>query len=224
MTPGVSGRYDTGRAKASRKPTTGLAGAKGLMTTEQFFSLLRRRRRDNAHLIDGRIESGGVRELTVLMSDSSGFSRKTNEYGILQFLAVMTQCYDRLIPLIEKRRGLCLSHNADNILAVFEKPVDAVAAAADMHRWLKRHNEGKDEAEQFNVCIGLHHGKMLRLKDNVFGACVNVAAKLGEDLAAKDEILVTREVADRIRGTYKPRYSRSTELGGRTLEVFTVPY
>ena len=194
------------------------------LSSKQFFNLLRKRNGANRAAIDKKIEASGTESLSILVSDSSGFSRKTHQYGILQFLAVMTQCYDRLIPLVEKRHGECLVHNADNILAVFHDPAHAVAAAIDMHRWLAKRNKSLPEADQFNICIGIHHGPVLRLTDNIYGDRVNVAAKIGEDVAGKDEILITRDVTDRIKGRFKYEYSRSTELGGKRFELFTVRY
>ncbi len=194
------------------------------MTSKAFFDLLRRRRPRNAAAIDARIERDGVTEKTVLMSDSSGFSRKTHDFGILQFLAVMTQCYDKLIPFLKKHRGLCLANNADNILGLFDDPQDAVRAAVDMQRWLIRRNKGLPEKEAFNICIGIHHGELIRLSDNVYGETVNVAAKVGEDLASKDQVLVTDAVKQRLGRGFKTSYTRSTELGGRTYELHRVLY
>jgi adenylate cyclase len=198
--------------------------AKRLLTTDELLEALRGRTEGNAETLDAALEKAHVRELAVLMCDSSGFSRKTNEYGILQFLAVMTHCYDNLIPLCESRRGKVLSHDADNLLAVFERPADAVAAAVDMHRWLRGYNEERHDREQYNVCIGIHYGKVLRLKDNVFGSVVNTAAKMGEDLAGKDEILVTAEVAKRAGKRYRVSNAPSTTLGGRAVKLYRVKY
>ncbi len=195
-----------------------------LLTSPEFFNLLRLRNRRTAKKIDGRILARSARNLAILVSDSSGFTRRTREYGILPFLSVMTKCYDRLLPRIGRKRGLCISHNADNILAVFEDPADAVAAAVDMHRRLARHNRGKAARDRFHVCIGIHYGTVVRLADNVYGDPVNVAAKIGEDLAARDEILVTQEVAELVRKKFRITYSRSTELGGRTLELYRIVY
>lgn len=195
-----------------------------MLTERQFFNLLRRRTRRTAAAVDRRIEAAGRREMAVLMSDASGFSRKTREYGILQFLAVMTQCYDRLVPVLEKRRGQCLAKGADNILAIFEDPADAVAAAVDMQLWLRRRNRGRRDADRFNICIGVHFGPLVRLSDNAYGETVNTAAKIGEDLAAKDEVLVTGEVAERVRDRFRCVYSRATMLGGRSVELYRVRY
>lgn len=201
----------------------GAVNGRDLLSAKGFFDLLRRRTARNAAAVDRRIERG-LTDLAILVSDSSGFSRKTQEHGILQFLAVMTRCYDRLIPLLEKEGGLCLSHNADNILAVFAEPAAAARAAAAMHRWLKAYNRGRREAERFNICIGLHWGTVIRLKDNVFGDTVNVAAKIGEDMAGKDEILATREFMERAGEGVKSAYLRSTKVGGRTFELHLLPY
>jgi class 3 adenylate cyclase len=155
-------------------------------TSEAFFDVLRKRTTRNAPTIDTEIESRSLDDVTVMMVDSSGFSRKTHAYGIIQFLAVMTHCYDRIIPRLEARGGITLSRNADNIFALFEKPDDAVRAAIDMQQWLQKRNIGKPDQEQYSVCIGINSGTVVRLADNVYGDMVNVAAKIGEDLAAKD--------------------------------------
>lgn len=186
--------------------------------------MLRRRDRGNADRMDRQLEAKGVQELAILMSDSSGFSRKTFEYGIVQFLAVMTHCYDHLIPIVVKHRGLCLANNADNLVTIFPDADAAVAAAVEMHQWLARYNADRPDFEQFNICIGIHWGKVLRLRDNIFGSKVNVAAKIGEDLAAKDEILVTKEVAARLKGRFKAKFLRSAELGGRQIGLYRVKY
>ena len=55
--------------------------------------------------MDRRIEDQCVHETTVMMCDSSGFTRHTHEYGILHFLAVMTDVYDRVEPVVLKYNG-----------------------------------------------------------------------------------------------------------------------
>lgn len=194
-----------------------------MLTSREFFRLLRKRWKEGPKRIDKVIERH-VDDYVVMMCDSSGFSRITAEHGILQFLSVMTVCYDGLIPLLEGFEGECLSHNADNILAVFKRPARAVEAAVAMHRWLARRNAPLEEKDRFNVCIGLHMGPVVRLKTNVFGDVVNVAAKLGEDIAAKDEVLLTSPVADKVKGRFDVRYARSAEIGGRTFELHRVHY
>lgn len=190
------------------------------MKTRQLFDLLRRRTRGNTRQIDERILSTCAADMAVLVSDASAFTRRTWDHGILQFLTVMTRCYDGLLPVLEKHGGTCLSHNADNLLAVFGDAGDAVQAAIAMQRWQRRYNRGKTPKDQFHICIGIDAGPVIRLRDNVFGGTVNVASKIGEDLAGKNGILITREVRDRIGKRFRSRYDRSTPLGGRLFELY----
>lgn len=206
----------------TKRPALKRPKGQPLLSTDEFFDLLRRRNPSNAREIDRVIEDASLRNSAILMVDSSGFTRKTQQYGILQFLSVMTYCYDRLIPIAEMYDGTVLSHGADNLFAVFPGPAEAVGAAVAMQLWLLKHNRGVEERDKYHVCMGIDCGPVLRLSDNAYGDHVNVAAKIGEDLAGKDEILVTRAVADKLRGRFSVGYDRSAQFGGRTVELFKV--
>ncbi len=195
-----------------------------LPTSEQLFDRLRARTKANADALDRDIENQCVREVTVMMCDSSGFTRRTHEYGILHFLAVMTDVYDRVEPIVAKHRGTVISRGADNLLAVFDAPTHGVDAAIAMQRMLVKFNAGKTDRDQFQLCMGFHHGKILRLKDGIFGGKVNIASKIGEDLASAEEILVTGEVAKKLPPRIKRSYARSVELGGKNFELHRVKY
>ena len=193
-------------------------------TAEQLFERLRRRTRTNADVLDREIENECVHETTVMMCDSSGFTRRTHDYGILHFLAAMTAAYDRVEPILAKHRGVLISRGADNLLAIFDSPADGVDAAIAMQRLLAEFNAGKSDRDQFQLCMGFHFGKILRVADGIFGDKVNIAAKIGEDLAAADEILVTGDVAKRLPARIKRSYARSVDLGGKTFELHRVKY
>lgn len=204
--------------------TKPFSSLRGLPTSEGLFRRLRGRTKANADALDRKIEDQCVREVTVMMCDSSGFTRRTHDYGILHFLAVMTRAYDVFEPLIARRKGQLISRGADNLLAVFPDPAHGVAAAVDMQRAMTKFNAGKPDRDQFQVCMGFHHGKVLRLRDAVFGDKVNVASKIGEDLASAEEILVTGETAKLLPARVKRRYARSVQLGGKTFELYRVDY
>jgi len=193
-------------------------------TADQLFERLRGRTKKNADVMDRDIEDECVSEVTVMMCDSSGFTRRTHEYGILHFLTVMTIVYDLVEPIVAKKGGTVISRGADNLLAIFEDPTKGVEAAIGMQRLLAKLNEGKTDRDQFQLCMGFHHGSILRLKDAIFGDKVNIAAKLGEDLASAEEILVTGEVARRLGPKIKRSYARSVDLGGKTFELHRVKY
>lgn len=195
-----------------------------LPTAEQLFERLRGRTKANADVMDREIEKQCVSEVTVMMCDSSGFTRRTHEYGILHFLAVMTDVYDRVEPVVARHGGVVIERGADNLLAIFAESAEGVDAAIAMQRLLAKFNDGKTDRDQFQLCMGFHHGSILRLKDGIFGDKVNIASKIGEDLASAEEIIVTGEVAKRLPPRIKRSYARSVDLGGKTFELHRVKY
>lgn len=187
------------------------------MSTREFFHLLEKRRPRGGEGIDRLIDRRCGEELAVLVSDSSGFTRRTHEQGILPALAEVRRAYAVAAPVIERRGGLVISQRADNLLAVFPVAVGAVRAAVEIQQRLRK--RGRDG---LGLCLGIDVGRVIRLAEDVYGAAVNVASKLGEDLAGRDEILVTSEVARRVRGVVRTTYSRSSEVGGRSIELYRV--
>jgi len=198
--------------------------ANSLPTAEQLFARLRGRTKSNSDVLDAAIEAQCVHQTTIMMCDSSGFTRRTHQYGILHFLAVMTDVYDRVEPIVLKHGGDVISRGADNLLAIFNDPAKGVDAAIKMQRLLAKFNDGKSDRDQFQLCMGFHHGSILRLKDSIFGDKVNIAAKIGEDLASAEEILVTGDVHKLLPPRIKRSYARTVDLGGKSFELHRVKY
>lgn len=183
----------------------------GRLPSDRFFDLLDRGTLEDHDALDRRCGQ----ELAVLVSDSSGFTRRTHEQGILPALAAVREAYASVLPLIKRAGGSVISRRADNLLAVFPDAPAAVRAAVEIQQ-RRRGRQG------LGLCLGVDVGRILRLADDVYGAAVNVASKLGEDLAGKGEILVTAEVSRRIRGRFRIAYSRSSEIGGKSFELYRV--
>lgn len=194
------------------------------LDSREFFKLLHGRTRKSAERIDRIIRERAEREVTVFVCDASGFTRKTHDYGIQQFLAVMTRGYRSLSPIFKKRRGLVVSQHADNLVALFTDPYDAVRASIDIQRKVRRGNEGKHDSEQFHLSIGIETGPCCVLTDNIYGATVNIASKVGEDMAGKGQTLVTGTVARAVKPKFRAAYDRSVEIGGRPFELYRIPY
>jgi class 3 adenylate cyclase len=194
------------------------------MTEKEFFRLMLRRNGRNAAALDARIERECAAEMTVVCCDSSGFSKKTHEHGIIEFMDNMTKCHVALEKIVARHGGITLSDKADNLMLIFEDSAKAVACSIDMHRWLKKRNVGLPEYKQYNICIGIHHGALLRFAEDAYGPAVNVAFKLGEDIAGKDELLVTGPVNAVIKKKFRTEYSKHVTLGGVGLDIYKVKY
>lgn len=142
--------------------------------------------------IDQRIWDLFGEEWCVMMTDLAGFSRRVAEYGIIHFLQTIYESERLLLPVIEQHEGFLLKTDGDSLLVIFRKPQKALQCAMVMQQVLVPYNEAKLEQERVHLCVGLGFGKILRVGNTeVFGAEVNAACKLGEDVAKQGETLVT---------------------------------
>ena len=100
-------------------------------------------------------------------------------------------------PVIEANNGILLKCDADNCYAYFDKPDDAIQASFEVNAALFEANDDFGLGEEINVSIGIDYGRVLLIGDvEFFGDPVNTASKLGEDLAIRDEVLVTRRAIE----------------------------
>jgi class 3 adenylate cyclase len=148
----------------------------------------------------------------VMATDLSGFSRSVAEFGIIHFLQTIYASMRLFTPIIERHDGILLKIEADSLLVIFRRPERALECAIAMQQSAKDYNEGRPPEEHVLPCLGLGYGLMLRIGDeDVFGAEVNAASKLGEDTAKAWEILVTEgfreelQVTDRLEFEHLPQ-------------------
>jgi adenylate cyclase len=145
--------------------------------------------------IDQRIWDLFGETWAVMFTDLSGFSRNVAEFGIIHFLQTIYESERVLIPILEAHDGILLKVEGDSFLVIFRSVPKALRCAVAMQRALVGYNADKTDAEKVLLCVGLGYGPMLRIGDlDVFGAEVNSASKLGEDVAKAWEILVTESV------------------------------
>lgn len=126
-----------------------------------------------------------------MFTDLVGFSRVVEAFGILHFLQLIQESETLFTPLIHGHSGVCIKHEGDSLLIVFDTPQQALDAARSMVEATAAVNPGRAPEDRIDVCIGLGYGTVLCVGDNeVWGAEVNAASKLGEDMAKGGEILV----------------------------------
>jgi adenylate cyclase len=170
---------------------------------ERLEKLIASRLKEGAdkETIDKRIWDLFGEEWCVMATDLSGFSRHVAKFGIIHFLQTIYESERLLIPVIERHDGILLKEEGDSFLVIFRNVTKAVDAAIEMQKVLQEYNVDKADEEKVLLCVGLGYGKMLRIGDeDVFGAEVNAASKLGEDTARADEILATEGVVERCTG------------------------
>ncbi|MBU2548565.1 MAG: hypothetical protein KKB20_09165 [Proteobacteria bacterium] len=160
----------------------------------------------------------------ILIADSTGFSRATQQHGISFFLAIITRLRAMARESFERHGAIFWRAYADNLYAEFPAVDAAVDAALELHRRLDEAGILLGEGDPFGICVGIGYGRCLRSEfEGVFGHQVNIASKLGEDTAERGETLLTeaafRELGDQAGLT---AIERRTELSGVHLTCYAV--
>ena len=160
----------------------------------RLWSLIAERAKAGADVraIDARIWDLFGDEWAVVFTDLSGFSRQVAKFGIIHFLQIIYEQKELLLPIVAEHDGILVKIEADSFLILFKRARGALACALEMQRACQQLNARRTPEEQVLLCVGIGHGRVLRIGDaDVFGAEVNAASKLGEDLAKANEILIT---------------------------------
>lgn len=134
---------------------------------------------------------------TVFISDMAGFSSTSRKVGVCHFLKMIHRARQVIAPIVEANNGVLLKCDADNCYAYFASPDDAIRASFQVNAAFFDANDAYSLGEQINVSIGIDYGRVLLIGDvEFFGDPVNTASKLGEDLAVRDEVLVTNRAIE----------------------------
>lgn len=137
-------------------------------------------------------------EGAMLVTDLSGFTRVTKARGILHFLAIFRRCQLACVPLIASHGGKLLKQEADDLIAIYPDASKALTSALAMLESTRVLNRWLAEEDRVYMCMGIEQGSLLALEDDAFGDPVNVAFKLGEELAEPNEILVGHVAFERL--------------------------
>jgi adenylate cyclase len=141
--------------------------------------------------IEQRLWHGYGMEQAVLVADMSGYTRLTWQYGVVHFLAMMRRFRRLSAPLVERHGGHVMTFLADNCFARFDSVDQAIDAAVALNRACAADSSGLDAERRIGVACGIDFGPLLVPGGGAFaGAPVNLASKLGEDVALPGEILV----------------------------------
>ena len=147
---------------------------------------------ERQHEIDERLREAFQRNVAVLVLDMCGFSRLTVERGIIHYLAMIHQMNEAARPAVIGNGGVVIKQEADNLYAIYEDPALALESALDIFRAFDAVNSVVPTERDIFGSIGIGYGAVLVIDEkDIFGSEVNVACKLGEDIARKSEILMT---------------------------------
>ena len=192
----------------------------------ELFRLLHERNGNpgDRRRIDAEIHRRFRKTRAVLVLDMAGFSLSVQRYGIIHHLGLICHMRRRVGTHVKAAGGRTLKFEADNALAVFRTVPAALRAALAINRSFTEDNESAAEKNRIHAAIGIGHGPVLLACDDVFGDEVNLASKLGEDLAKSDEVLLTAS-AHRRAGTQAGQFeSLDISISGIHLTAFRLRF
>jgi len=205
------------------------------LTSSILEHLLQRRNADpsDVAIIDGQIESNFTHCYAVLILDMSGFSRLTIECGIIHFLGMIQRLVDIVTPIVEAQHGTVFKQEADNVFAVFPTVEQAVTAAFEVLDGLAIANQTLPSNQALYASMGIGYGDLIVVSEpsnqdnqyriaDVFGCEMNLASKLGEDLAEPGEILLTDAAHAQLTTPTYTSHSRTVTISKVELVVHTI--
>lgn len=119
-----------------------------------------------------------VLTIAVLICDMPGMTKLFEEEGLATALLTIRRFHMRARDLIEAYGGRVVKFVADDVFAAFPDAESAVKA-------------GTEIARGSGASVGIGYGPVLLVDGDLWGAEVNAASRLGEDVAQHGEVLLT---------------------------------
>ena len=149
--------------------------------------------------VEAELERRYLTEAAILVSDFTGMVRRTDAEGIIYALSLARHVEELMQPAFAAQGGEVIKRVADTVFVVFGSPEAALEAALAAQVAVHAFNHGRDgelgdgsRNEPIHACMGLGFGKSLVIPgENLYGAEVNRAFVLGEDVAKAQEVLAT---------------------------------
>jgi class 3 adenylate cyclase len=128
---------------------------------------------------------------TILFTDMEGSTSLTQRIGDARAMDVL-RAHDRIVrDALRRHGGSEVKHTGDGLMAAFPSVVGAVACAVEIQHRLA---EGDDRSE-LHVRIGMSAGEPVTERNDLFGAVVQLAARLCSR-AEPGSVLVSSAVRD----------------------------
>jgi class 3 adenylate cyclase len=166
--------------------------------TRRLLEYLRRRAKGKPAgrpAMDSKTFPSLFRKRAIVFTDTADFTVRTAQDGILHFLMVFEVIAQEAAKVVRRTGGELVKVEGDSLLIRYDDVNVACRGVVELEDALQRLNRGRPENEQLHFSYGVGYGDVLDLDEDMFGLEVNLASKLGEDLAEPGEALLTPSAA-----------------------------
>lgn len=142
----------------------------------------------------------GVESIALLFSDLLGSTTFYETVGDAVAYGQVRKHFDYINSWVEKNQGSVVKTIGDAVMAVFQKPENALQASIDIQRNIHTFNENYPLEDAVTIKIGIHYGPAIVVNSNnsldYFGRTVNIAARIQGESHGGD-IVLSSEGLDR---------------------------
>ncbi|WP_162917215.1 adenylate/guanylate cyclase domain-containing protein [Dongia deserti] len=155
----------------------------------------------------------------ILAADVVGYTRlmEIDEAGTLDVLTARWR--NILSPLLAEHHGRIVKLMGDGVLVEFASAVNAVRCAVDLQKRMEEANAGLAEDRKILLRVGINLGDVIVEGDDLYGECVNIAARL-ESIASAGGIWLSETVVDHVRNKIEVEFE---DLGRQSVKNIAQP-
>lgn len=165
-----------------------LENAKLYMATGRFVPHEFLQQINRKNIVEVQLGDQIQQEMTILFCDIRDFTALSENITPAEVFKLINKFFGYLEPVIKKHKGFVDKYIGDAIMALFERPADAVKAGLEMIKELTNFNKEREQNHEapIRVGIGINTGELMlgiigdpkRIEGTVIGDAVNIASRI----------------------------------------------
>lgn len=142
--------------------------------------------------LDSLLEGKFSKVITVMFTDLKGYTSLADREGDISSRILVKHYNDIIFPLIKKNNGILVKTIGDGTLSYFENAQDALRTAVQIQKGIDEYIVAKKPKIPILAHIGMHTGKCIMEKNDIFGDTVNTAARF-ESIAEPSSVFLSED-------------------------------
>ena len=166
--------------------------------------------------IDAMFQNKFTRVITVMFTDLKGSTALADKEGDIASRLLVKHYQDIIVPAIKEHGGVFVKSIGDGTLSYFETAQEALRAAVQLQRGVDAFIMEHKPQTPILVRAGLHTGRCIVEKSDIFGDVVNTASRF-ESTADPGGIAMSEDTLNALtdRSETYIKYSKTTTLKGK---------